>query len=64
MPDISLENELWDDDSLETGPIFHHGCGGRVYWIHGEEFRCLKCCERVAVEKMEIALDGQAANQK
>jgi len=52
---LSLENELWDDDSLEgIGPITHNGCGGRVFWIYREEFRCVKCCSLVALDLMEI----------
>lgn len=49
-----LENELWDDESKETKPIYHRQDGGRVFWIQGEEFRCIKCGECVPTEDMDM----------
>lgn len=60
---LTLENELWDDVCASTGPIFHEYCGGRVFWIHGEEFRCIKCCAKVTLDEMKVP-DGATADQK
>jgi hypothetical protein len=55
MSERTLENELWDDDSKETKPIFHLKCNGRVYWIKDMEHRCIKCGEMVPPEQMELS---------
>jgi hypothetical protein len=58
--DQGPEQELWDDKSKETPPMFHAGCKGkipgpaRVTWVTGEEFRCRKCGEAVTSDDMEI----------
>lgn len=57
MPNDNLEQELWDDAGKETPPIFHEGCGGRVYWIWDQEFRCLKCCAQVEPHGMLMAAE-------
>jgi hypothetical protein len=54
----NLEDELWDDAGKETKPIKHTPrggvCGGRVFWISGEEHRCIKCGKKVEAEDMEF----------
>jgi hypothetical protein len=56
MSDRTIENELWDDESKETKPIYHdEPCGGRTYWIKGEEHRCIKCGKVVPPEEMVLS---------
>ncbi len=52
--DRNWENELWDDESKETKKIFHTHCGGRVYWIQGDEHRCIKCGKEIPTEDMDM----------
>jgi hypothetical protein len=64
MNELSAENELWDDDCLDgVGPITHNGCGGRIFLIQQEEFRCIRCLSVVDPDLMEISC-GATANEK
>jgi len=49
---MTPEEELWDDKGKQTKPIKHAKCGGRVYWIKGEEHRCIKCLKAVDADEM------------
>jgi hypothetical protein len=49
---MSIEDELWDDSGSVSSPAYHVDCGGRVYWVSGDEWRCLKCCAKVNPEEM------------
>jgi hypothetical protein len=54
MSNHELEEELWDDSGQSHKPVKHRNCGGRVYWIVGEEWRCMGCSRQVEAEDMDM----------